>query len=76
MKLLCERDVLNKLSWPSRSYINARIKSDGFPKPTLRMHGIGDQWREDLIDRWLGVEERQDGTAMLIERFKAMGKAG
>ena len=44
-RLLCERDVLVKLGWPSRDYINRRMRSDGFPRPNRRLHGIGDQWR-------------------------------
>jgi predicted DNA-binding transcriptional regulator AlpA len=75
--LLCERDVLNKLGWPSRSYLDKRIKTEAFPKPARRSHSIGDQWRLDHIDKWLGIEPRKDdGAEGLKKRFEAMGQAG
>lgn len=53
-RLLCEREVLNKMTWPCRAFINLRIKRDGFPKPDRCYSSFGDQWRESDIDEWLG----------------------
>lgn len=74
--LLTERQVLNKMDWPCRAYIDRRIKSAGFPKPHTRSHGIGDQWRLDHIDSWLGIEKsKENGEEKLKDRFKKMGAA-
>lgn len=74
--VLCERDVLNKLGWPSRRYVDARIRRDSFPRPRKHSHGIGDQWYESDIDRWLGIlpEAQNAGEEALLARFqKAAG---
>lgn len=71
--LLCERDVLNKMGWPSRKYLDARVKADRFPGPRRSSHSIGDQWLESDIDRWLGIAERArpGGEEALLARFAA-----
>lgn len=69
--LLTERDVLVLMGWPCREFINARIRSDRFPRPALRYRGVGDQWRRSDIDAWQsgiagGVKS---GEQALLERF-------
>ena len=54
-RLLCEREVLVKLDWPSRHFLERRIKGDGFPGPARRFPGLGDQWRESDVESWLGT---------------------
>lgn len=75
-ELLTEAKVLAKVDWPSREYLNARMRHDGFPRPVKRMRGIGDQWRKDQVERWTGIEAPEDGSQALIRRFEEMGKAG
>lgn len=67
-RLLCERDVLVKTNWPSRSFIDRRMKSDGFPKPARRLPGIGDQWSEADVDTWITGKPKMTGNR-LMERF-------
>jgi predicted DNA-binding transcriptional regulator AlpA len=76
-RLLTEREVLNATGWPSRQYLDSRIKSDAFPRPSHRLYGIGDQWREADVDAWISGQ----GTAAplrartLEERFGGGTKA-
>lgn len=72
-QLLTEVAVLVKMGWPSRRYLDARIRRERFPLPRRQSHGIGDQWLEADIDRWMGVGEdaQADGRQRLIERFAA-----
>lgn len=69
--LLTERDVLNLMGWPSREFVNARIRSNRFPRPAVRYRGVGDQWRRSDIDAWQrGVgESLKSGEQALLERF-------
>ena len=53
LRLLTERSVMAKLDWPSRRYIDLRIKADGFPGPHCRLPGLGDQWLESEVDAWI-----------------------
>lgn len=66
--LLCERDVLNKMGWPSREFINTRIRTDRFPRPAVRYRGIGDQWRESDVDAWI-MGKPKLAPNLMLERF-------
>ncbi len=69
--MLSERDVLNLMGWPSREFVNARIRTSKFPRPTVRYRGIGDQWRESDIKRWrdgAGTDAKSE-REQLLERF-------
>jgi hypothetical protein len=69
--MLSERDVLNLMGWPSREFVNARIRTSKFPRPAVRYRGIGDQWRESDIKRWRDGNDAaaKSGEALLLERF-------
>lgn len=69
-RLLSERDVLNMMGWPSREFINSRIRSSGFPRPAVRYRGIGDQWRESDIETWVSGKKKGEASGnRLLERF-------
>ncbi|MCB1884624.1 MAG: hypothetical protein KDG89_11640 [Geminicoccaceae bacterium] len=53
VRLLCEREVLERTDWPSREYLDARIRSDGFPRPRRRVRSLGDQWLESEVALWI-----------------------
>ena len=72
VRLLCEREVLERTDWPSREYLNARIRSDGFPKPRKRLRGLGDQWLESEVLLWIDPEAEL-GPQTLVRKFKAAG---
>jgi hypothetical protein len=57
-RLRCERDVLNLTGWPSRKYLDGRIKHDGFPRPNRKLYAIGDQWLESAVRLHLGLIHR------------------
>jgi hypothetical protein len=67
-RLLCERDVLAMTSWPSRDYLNKRIRTHGFPRPSRRLPGIGDQWKESAIEEWTSGKPRA-GAYPMMEKF-------
>jgi hypothetical protein len=68
---LTERDVLNLMGWPSREFVNARMRVDAFPRPRVRYRGIGDQWQQEDIDKWRGISQPglKTETQELLERF-------
>ena len=70
-RLLCERDVLNLMGWPSREFINARIRGSSFPRPAARYRGVGDQWRESDISRWMDGDSKAGKIREqeILERF-------
>ncbi len=69
-RLLCEREVLERTGFPSRHYLNARIRSDRFPRPFHRLRGIGDQWREHDVMEWMGTAPAgMGGEAVALRRF-------
>ncbi len=67
-RLLCERDVLVMTGWPSREYLNKRIRTHGFPRLSRRLPGIGDQRRESAVDEWISGKPRA-GVNPMMERF-------
>lgn len=71
-KLLCERDVLNMTGWPSRKFLDKRIKTDRFPRPAKRYVGVGDQWLESSVLEWMGVSpaEWKTGERRLLEMLE------
>ena len=69
-RLLCERDVLNMLGWPSRKFLNIRMREDGFPKPCASYVAVGDQWRESEILQWVnGGPMGETGFEKAMKRF-------
>lgn len=67
-RLLCEREVLVATGWPSRDYLNKRIRSHGFPRPSRRLPAIGDQWKESAIEEWISGKPRP-GANPMMEKF-------
>ena len=73
-RLLCERDVLVMTGWPSRRFLDARMRKDRFPKPVTSYRGVGDQWREADIAAWLGTAQPGgvSGEQRLLARIAAL----
>lgn len=72
-KLLCEREVLVRMGWPSRHFLNARMRTDRFSQPCRSYRGIGDQWSDDQITNWLHGKPSaaMTGEQKLLARFSA-----
>ena len=73
-RLLCERDVLVLTGWPSRRFLDARMRKDRFPRPVASYRGVGDQWREVDIHAWMGTAQPggQSGEQRLLARIAAL----
>ena len=62
--------------WPSREYVDARMRHDGFPKPKRRVRSLGDQWLESEVTRWImGDGPEADDENPLVKRFRTLRQA-